>query len=609
MGNDKKLFEIDDTDQTTSSGASVPLGLGIGQTAPPPNQDGGKRSFEISDEPMDLSWQKVGQQALVNFPSSAVDVGKSMVYPITHFKETAEGLGQLGKGLYSKAEGAFRTQDPEQKAMDEAAANSVGEYFANRYGSMAGFKQALAKDPAGVMSDISVPLTLGGGAAARAPGIIGKVGELTKAVGSAIDPFNIALKGGAATTEAIGKGVIAPYASLKSGATVKSLQTAVDAGQELNPTFLKHFSGQGSPAEMVDAYAKAISDAREAVNAEYRTGMQGIKANQAPLPFIGIDKTFNNQLNSIQSLGKTYRENSLSALGEVRNAIDQWKNQPNAPGANSLHDMDALKQRISEIRDKYKSDASAERVITAVRRSVYDTIANRDPKYANIMESYANGLDQIKDIRQTIGDSRDISTAKKVRNLLKAQKTQAGNEALERLDKYNPELKYMLAGSELSELFPYGGLRQVVGPAEAANALHQYANLGNPLLAAVQVASIPFSSPAISGGVIGTLGAVSGASKKGAQLSNKYLPTMARMPAYGVGRISEEAGPDEVDLPPVQQRAIRASGGRISTSSLGDKLVLAAERAKKENSKATEPLLNVNDESIAKALEIANRNL
>ena len=58
-----------------------------------------------------------------------------------------------------------------------------------------------------------------------------------------------------------------------------------------------------------------------------------------------------------------------------------------------------------------------------------------------------------------------------------------------------------------------------------------------------------------------------------------------------------------------KRREGRASGGRISTSSLGDKLVLAAERAKKENSKATEPLLNVNDESIAKALEIANRNL
>jgi hypothetical protein len=60
---------------------------------------------------------------------------------------------------------------------------------------------------------------------------------------------------------------------------------------------------------------------------------------------------------------------------------------------------------------------------------------------------------------------------------------------------------------------------------------------------------------------------------------------------------------------PKDDRRVRASGGRISTSSLGDKLVLAAERAKRENSKATEPLLNVNDESIAKALEIANRNL
>jgi hypothetical protein len=60
---------------------------------------------------------------------------------------------------------------------------------------------------------------------------------------------------------------------------------------------------------------------------------------------------------------------------------------------------------------------------------------------------------------------------------------------------------------------------------------------------------------------------------------------------------------------PKDDRRVRASGGRIGGSSIGDKLVLAAEKAKKENSKATETLLNVNDENIAKALEIANRNL
>ncbi len=78
-----------------------------------------------------------------------------------------------------------------------------------------------------------------------------------------------------------------------------------------------------------------------------------------------------------------------------------------------------------------------------------------------------------------------------------------------------------------------------------------------------------------------------------------------RLMAMGLGIEQVHA----VENKPDQNRRVRASGGRISTSSLGDKLVLAAERAKKENSKATEPLLNVNDESIAKALEIANRNL
>jgi hypothetical protein len=93
-------------------------------------------------------------------------------------------------------------------------------------------------------------------------------------------------------------------------------------------------------------------------------------------------------------------------------------------------------------------------------------------------------------------------------------------------------------------------------------------------------------------------------------LMSKPSPEVAmnlhkRLMAMGLGIEQVHA----VENKPDQNRRVRASGGRISTSSLGDKLVLAAERAKKENSKATEPLLNVNDESIAKALEIANRNL
>lgn len=60
---------------------------------------------------------------------------------------------------------------------------------------------------------------------------------------------------------------------------------------------------------------------------------------------------------------------------------------------------------------------------------------------------------------------------------------------------------------------------------------------------------------------------------------------------------------------PKEKRQGRASGGKVNTSSISDRLISAAESAKRMSNKATEPLLQTSDESIARALEIANRHI
>lgn len=587
------------------------VGYGEKTEAPTPAPTPAAQSdvFRIQEGPVDLSLTDVAKQAAINFPSSAVGVAQSMIEPILHPIQTAEAIGQIGKGAYSKASGAFgATQDPAKKEADEAAFNAMRDYFSERYGSWAGFKQALAKDPAAVFADLSVPLTLGGGAAARAPGLIGKAGEITSKVGSAIDPVNLALKGTSAAVEGVAKYGAAPLMSLRSGASVRSLQQAVDAGATANPEFWKFYTKQGTPDQVIDAFSQAIRDVRDARNADYQASMQGIRANRTPLPFNNIDATINNQLKSITSSGKVFRENAQKALTEVAEAVNQWKSQPRIAGANSMADMDALKQRLSEIRDAYKSDPSAERVVTAVRKSVYETIAARDPNYARIMEEYTNATKKLNEIRSTIQTEKDISVGKKIRGLLKAQGSTAGSKVLDDLDKYNPSLKYMLAGMELSELMPYGNYRRTLLGTEglgqfAGQAASSLAGL-NPYYLMGHVASLPFASPAVSGATMGAVGAAAGAPKKAAEIYNK-VPAMVRMPTYAVGRAAEEAAPEEE----VGPRAGRASGGRITPASIGARLVAAAERAKKEINKSTEPLLQSDDESIAKALEIANKHI
>jgi hypothetical protein len=86
-----------------------------------------------------------------------------------------------------------------------------------------------------------------------------------------------------------------------------------------------------------------------------------------------------------------------------------------------------------------------------------------------------------------------------------------------------------------------------------------------------------------------------------AGINNFFDKNMATR-AAGAALRSQAAQPEE-------QRFARASGGRINPSSKADGLVVAAEKAKKNINKTTEPLLNETDNNVAHALEIAGKHL
>ena len=59
-----------------------------------------------------------------------------------------------------------------------------------------------------------------------------------------------------------------------------------------------------------------------------------------------------------------------------------------------------------------------------------------------------------------------------------------------------------------------------------------------------------------------------------------------------------------------EERPERASGGRVMNhAAAADRLIAAAERAKKSQNKTTEPLLNHSDDAIATALAVANKHI
>jgi hypothetical protein len=117
------------------------------------------------------------------------------------------------KGM--SALGVSRAPGFELAAEDKALPGQIAKTYTDRYGGVENLKKTLAEDPVGALGDAATALTFGGGALARAPGVIGKVGEAARAVGDLANPVMGPVKAvGTAGDEAarLGSKVNAPSA-------------------------------------------------------------------------------------------------------------------------------------------------------------------------------------------------------------------------------------------------------------------------------------------------------------------------------------------------------------------------------------------------------------
>lgn len=150
-------------------------------------------------DPNELSWSDVPMTALSNVPSSAKRAVGELVDAVVNYDDTAEALGNLAVGTGQKV---WRNiTGGEEKGDKEWAADAVGQYFADRYGSMDGFKRALAYDPVGVLSDMSTVFT-GGAGVLKGTGAVFK--NLAGVNRRALDVANALKKSGAAASKVAG---------------------------------------------------------------------------------------------------------------------------------------------------------------------------------------------------------------------------------------------------------------------------------------------------------------------------------------------------------------------------------------------------------------------
>jgi hypothetical protein len=136
-------------------------------------------------EPGKIGWGEVLGRSIVNFPRSIWDVVKDIGNQFLHPVETAKAMGKVTVAA------AQKFIIPGEQSLEYLIDNLI-EIYKQKYGGVENFKYQLAENPGEVLSDMSLLLMGGGGAAVKAGLGVGKaVGK----VGAAIEPLGLVGRG------------------------------------------------------------------------------------------------------------------------------------------------------------------------------------------------------------------------------------------------------------------------------------------------------------------------------------------------------------------------------------------------------------------------------
>jgi hypothetical protein len=442
----------------------------------------------------ELSWSDVPGEMISNLGSSAYQYGADIVQPFLHPIDTAESLYKVGKGALQKA-GVVEGSDATPYA------DAVGEHFAGRYGSMEGFKKALAKDPVGVAGDLSTVLTGGAGAAARVPGLAGSVTRNVGRVGRAIDPIFGPLTGAGHAAAAL--------AGRASGVGGTPYRMAVEAGREggeAAEAFRTNLRGQAPAEEAVAEARHAVGQMRIDRGDVYRQEMQRLGMDTTVLNFRGIDNAIRQMDASSTFKGITKQPETQPIRNRIRREIAMWKNL-DPREYHTPEGLDALKQRIGDIRDATEYGSPARRVADAAYQSVRQTIVNQVPQYDRIMRGYERASTMIREMERTLSLNPNASidtSLRKLQSVLRNNVTSAYGRRAELADYLRahgaPHLMRRLAGQALNSWAPRGLMNLAAG--SAVPAVGAFLGGGGSLMSAVgAIPGLAAMSPRLGGEV------------------------------------------------------------------------------------------------------------
>ena len=479
------------------------------------------KKLKDGDKPADEGILSHVGKTISNIPGSAVRMGQAMALPFTEgYKKATTGESEFYDTLY--------------KLGIKGTGKAIWEQYKERYGGWENIKKTLEEDPVGFLADVSTPFSLGGGALARAPGVVGRAGEALSAVGRATDPLVLASKAAAAPVKGAAK-LLGPLQG-----TGEALSTAERVGFEGTPAarqaFREEITGRVPEEQVVREAQGAIANLRGKYDADYAAEVAKLK--QPALPVDDVRKAM--------YMTQTLDAKARAFQKQVIDQVDFWKSM--AAKHHTAEGLDALRDHIELLAKNQKLTADGETVLNQARKAIDDVIAKGDPAYDKLKQARNAARTKVDEIEEKLAldpNAKIGPALSRLKKLLTSGGTRSDKAAAEFLSKNGaPHLIERLAGQALHGYAPAGFAGRLwkwlaAGAAAGAGAGPMLGVGATAMLKAAPgvAAGLAAGSPHLMGNLMYGAGRARGAFEKAAPYATGE---------YQAGRVMQNLNPREM---------------------------------------------------------------
>jgi len=436
--------------------------------------------WKASEQPQQKQPQSLLEAAgtgVTNLPSSTWNMVKGFGNAIVHPVDTAQSVLDLANGAMQKAlPESINNLMPDSTRGNEAKFQDLADHYFKQYGTMDGFKEGLANDPAGMLMDVSM-LAGGIGAGAKAANLP-RTASLANAFAVNTNPLVLPVKTAqlaGKTVQGIGSNMVAPILGKTTGAGTESIRRAAAAGAEGGDaeqaliSTMREKDGQGLAKQVLQSAKNAHSNMFGENSAKYKAELAPIMSDPTVLDFTPVKTVLADIEDAGQLTGLTGKKAGFAAnpdtvdiSSKIKNITDEFQ-KLDPKEFHTAKGFDELKKALGVVRDSTPERTPQRIIADKAYNAVKNAIVNQSPAYADAMKRYGTAAADNKEITKalSLGDKASQDTAiRKLQSVMRNDANTNYGHRISLVDKLTengaPNLMEELAGMSLNAPMPRG---------------------------------------------------------------------------------------------------------------------------------------------------------